>query len=144
MVSADESEDLTIGDDEYLFIRVIADSQNQWIKRLSNGEYRPSSAAFERRHDSAISVDRALKTTLEETQSRGNGKFHVARFKAKAARSAGCKVTPDETIENPAHVHIHGSRKNKMGESKGALTPAEAKKIALESRIVLWEGAPPQ
>jgi hypothetical protein len=144
MVSADESEDSPIGEDEDLFIRVTADSQNTWIKKLPNGEYRPSSAAFLRHKDNPISVDRALKTTAQETHSRGNpGKFHVARFKAKAAIDVGCKVVPDGREGNPAHVHIHGNRKDKNGELKGALTDPEAKKIALQARIVLWEGTPP-
>lgn len=144
MVSADESEDSPIGEDEDLFIRVTADSQNQWVKKLSNGEYRPGTGVFLRRDDKPLSVDRASKTTAQETQSRGKpGKFHVARFKAKAAIEAGCKVVPDRKPDNPAHVLIHGNRKNKNLELKGSLTDSEAKKIARQARIVLWEGTPP-
>ena len=144
MVSAEEPEDLPIEDDDDLFIRVTSDPQNQWIVKLSSGEYRPSSGSFLRRNDSPLSVDRASKTTAEDTQKRGNpGKFHVAKFKAKAAKDAGCKVVPDRIPENPAHVHIHGNRKNKSDEVTGALTDAEAKKIAIKARIILWEGSPP-
>lgn len=140
-------DDLTIGDDELLYIRIFPDVDS--IEPLPDGSgFRPNSGEF--RSDGALSVDLQSLCTPEQTRDRAipPRPFHVAAVPARLARSVGCRIVRDPQPDNSAHALIYGNRcrddGSKDGVRDGSLTKSQAKKIANGgARIILLNPAAP-
>jgi hypothetical protein len=133
----DVIDDLSIQNDELLYIRIYPDP-DAIILDPTTGQYRPNSGNFKDR-DGPLSVDLSSRCTPEETRDRDQSHpYHVAAFKAGAARKYGCKIvrdpleaTPTEPA-NPAHALLYGKSIN------GALTyKAQGRHIAKEEAWIV-------
>jgi hypothetical protein len=128
------ADDLTISDNEQLYLRIFPASD---ALTVVEGGYRPNSGSL-KRGDEPVSVDLGSISTPENTRDRDTSSpFHVAQFTAGIARSAGCRVVRDPEPDNPAHALVYGNRQNRAKSFTGGLTKGEGEKIARLARLAL-------
>jgi hypothetical protein len=134
MVDHRPADDLTISNDEQLYLRIFPD-QDALIP--VDGGFRPNSGSL-KRGDEPLSVDLGSLCNPENTRDRDTSSpFHVARFTAGMARSADCRVLRCPEEGNAAHALVCGNRQDKSKSFTAGLTKGQSEKIARLARIVL-------
>jgi hypothetical protein len=116
----------TIDDDDLLWRRIP--NLPHMIKKLPDGTYRPSSAAFKDGLDGEVSVHLAKLTTKEKALA-DHPEKGLVEIAASLPRSLDHSVTYDPTPEDPSHtVIIPPQNKSKKTRLR------DAEKMALAAR----------
>lgn len=140
MVDHRPADDLSIPDDEPLYIRIFPAADN--LVEVEGG-FRPSSGSVIGRDKNApVSVDLGSLCTPEETRDRGpNRNFHVAMVTAGSLRQFGLRIIRDAiengNAPNRAHALVIGSKVNPDENKMGGLTQGEYARFARAARIVI-------
>lgn len=132
-------DDLSIPDDELLYIRVFPD-EDSVAHDTSRNRLRPTTGALKSR-DQPLSVDLSSLCNPEQTRDRDKSQaYHVAAFTAGTARRNGCRIARDPLNATPtspsnlAHAVVFGNHENGSG---GLIAKSQSRRIAHEAWIVL-------
>lgn len=120
----------TIDDDDLLWRR-IPDLPHM-IKKLPDGTYRPSSAAFKDGLDGEVSVH-LEKLTTKENALAAHPEKGLVEITARLPRSLGHSVRPDPTPEDPSHAVIVPPQSHSKKTRQ-----RDAEKMALAARWLMY------
>jgi len=123
-------DDQSIGNNERLWRRVHP-TQVDFDKET--GEPRVSSGVFNT--GDGLSVSIASETTIE-TLLRNYPEHSVVEFEAGVARSVGCIVVRDRTLDDPAHALVWGPK------SRGRLNKTQMETLRNAATLKLYRPPP--
>lgn len=126
----ERQDDWSIGNNERLWRRV---HPKQIDFDTETGEPRVSSGVFST--GDGLSVSIASETTIE-TLLRNYPEHSVVEFEAGVARSVGCIVVRDPTLDDPAHALVWGPK------SRGRLNPTQRDTLRNAAILRLYRRPP--
>ncbi|MGI8640405.1 MAG: hypothetical protein ACR2MG_10740 [Pyrinomonadaceae bacterium] len=124
------SDDKSIADEELLWRRIC--DVPQWIKKLEDGEIKPSSAAFLDNFTNEVSVNVASLTTQEKVMEKYPD-MGLVSIKAGMPRSIGHIIAATPEIEDTSHRVICPPP-----DIKGSKRKSLARRMAEESKWILY------